>query len=52
MFVFQQPVTDQAKGAERKRHSIREANLTPNIKALGKEGGTIAGTLHTPSSKS
>lgn len=26
--------------------------LTPNTKALGKEGGTITGTLHTPSSKS
>ena len=52
LFVFQQPVTDEPKGAERKRHGIREADLTPNIKALGKEGGTIAGALHTPSSKS
>lgn len=34
---------------EETRH---QADLTPNIKALGKEGGTIAGTLHTPSSKS
>ena len=52
MFVFRQPVTDEPKGAERKGHGLREADMTPNIKDLGKEGGTIAGALHTPSSKS
>lgn len=49
---FPEDVTDAAKGAERKRSGFGEADLTPNTRALGKEGGTITGTLHTPSSKS
>lgn len=42
----------QQKGLRGREAASGRLTWLPNTRALGKEGGTITGTLHTPSSKS